>query len=223
MTDFTYQRRQMIEQQLRRRGVTDADVLAAMERVPRERFVPPELRDRAYADSALSIGASQTISQPYIVGLSTQALAVSPDHRVLEVGTGSGYQTAVLAELGAEIFTVERLKTLSLRARAILDSLGFERIHYRVGDGSLGLPDDAPFDRIVVTAMAPGLPPSLFAQLREGGRMVIPIGDMECQTLDLITKSRGQPMTEKLCGCLFVKLVGEEGWRDPADATDREP
>jgi protein-L-isoaspartate(D-aspartate) O-methyltransferase len=219
MTDFTYHRQQMIEEQLRRRGITDANVLAAMGRVPRERFVPPELRERAYADSALSIGASQTISQPYIVGLTTQALAVTQKHRVLEIGTGSGYQAAVLAELGAEVFTVERLQTLSLRARGVLDSLGYERIHYRVGDGTLGLPDEAPFDRIVVTAMAPGLPPSLFAQLREGGRMVIPIGDVDRQTLELITKSSGKPVSETLCGCLFVKLIGEEGWREGGDET----
>ena len=217
MTDFTYQRQQMIEQQLRRRGVTDSGVLAAMGRVPRERFVPPELRNRAYADSALAIGASQTISQPFIVGLTTQALALSPDHRVLEIGTGSGYQTAVLAELGAEVFTVERLQTLSLRARSILDSFGYQRIHYRVGDGSLGLPDDAPFYRIVVTAMAPDVPPSLFAQLRDGGRIVIPIGDVDRQRLELITKSAGQPMTETLCGCLFVKLMGKEGWPEPGE------
>ncbi len=217
MTDFAYQRQQMIEQQLRRRGVRDERVLAAMGRVPRERFVPPELCRRAYEDSALAIGASQTISQPFIVGLTTQAMCVSPGHRVLEIGTGSGYQTAVLAELQAEIFSVERIGTLSLRARGILDSFGFERIHYHVGDGTLGMPDEAPFDRIVVTAMAPDLPPPLFAQLLEGGRMVIPVGTVERQHLQLVIKSNGRPVVENLCGCLFVKLIGEQGWPEEND------
>lgn len=204
----------MVEQQLRVRGITDARVLAAMERVPREWFVPPELRDRAYADSALGIGAEQTISQPYIVGLTTQALQIAGGHRVLEIGTGSGYQTAILAELGAEVFTIERLTPLSLRARGVLDALGYERIHFSIGDGTLGWPDEAPFDRVVITAMAPELPKSLFAQLREGGRMVIPIGTPDRQSLDLISKLGGQPIYEHLCGCLFVKLIGEQGWSE---------
>ena len=219
MTDFTFQRKQMIEQQLRRRGITDERVLAAMERVPREWFVLPELRDRSYADSALSVGAGQTISQPYIVGLTTQALLVSPGHRVLEVGTGSGYQAALLAELEAEVYTIERLAPLSLRARGVLDVLGYDRIHFRIGDGTLGWPEEAPFDRIAVTATAPELPQAIFAQLREGGRLVIPIGTPERQRLELITKSAGQPVVEELCGCLFVKLIGEQGWPEPGDET----
>jgi protein-L-isoaspartate(D-aspartate) O-methyltransferase len=219
MTDFTYQRKQMVEQQLRRRGITDERVLAAMERVPREWFVLPELRDRSYADSALSVGASQTISQPYIVGLTTQALLISPGHRVLEVGTGSGYQAAVVAEMEAEVFTIERLAPLSLRARGVLDALGYDRIRFRIGDGSLGWPEEAPFDRIAVTATAPELPRSLFAQLREGGRLVIPIGTPERQRLDLVIKSAGQPVVEELCGCLFVKLIGEQGWPEPSEET----
>jgi protein-L-isoaspartate(D-aspartate) O-methyltransferase len=212
MTDYTAQRREMLDRQLRSRGITDEQVLAALNRVPREWFVPPELRDRAYADSALPIGADQTISQPYIVALSTQALRITPGLRVLEIGTGSGYQAAVLAELGAEVFTVERIATLSLRARGILDARGYEKIHFRIDDGSLGWPEEAPFDRILVTAMAPELPKSLFAQLRDGGRMVIPIGGTEQQVLQLITKVAGQPVVEDLCKCMFVRLVGEEGW-----------
>jgi protein-L-isoaspartate(D-aspartate) O-methyltransferase len=215
MSDYATQRQQMIEHQLRRRDITDERVLAAMGRVQREWFVPPELRDRAYADSALSIGAGQTISQPYIVGLTTQALLVSPGQRVLEVGTGSGYQAAVLAELEAEVFTIERIAALSLRARGVLDALGYDRIHFRIGDGTLGWPEEAPFDRIAVTAMAPELPRSLFAQLREGGRLVMPIGTAERQQLALVTKSAGQPVVEELCGCLFVKLIGEQGWPEP--------
>ena len=210
--DFVPQRHQMVDQQLRTRGIADPRTLAAIGRVPREWFVPPELRDRAYADSALSIGSDQTISQPYIVGLTTEALNVAEGHRVLEIGTGSGYQTAVLAELGAEVFTIERHTTLSLRARAVLDALGYQRIHFRIGDGTLGWPEAAPFDRIVVTAMAPELPASLFAQLRTEGKMVIPIGTLERQSLDLITKVVGKPVAQHLCGCLFVKLIGSQGW-----------
>lgn len=219
MTDYATHRQQMIEQQLHRRGITDERVLAAMGRVPREWFVLPELRDRSYADSALSVGAGQTISQPYIVGLTTQALLVSPGHRVLEVGTGSGYQAAILAELEVEVFTIERLAPLSLRARSVLDALGYDHIHFRVGDGTLGWPEEAPFDRIAVTAMAPELPRALFAQLREGGRLVMPIGTSERQQLALVTKSAGQPVVEELCGCLFVKLIGEQGWPEPGDET----
>lgn len=217
MTDYATQREQMVEYQLRRRGITDDRVLAAMGRVPREWFVPPELRDRAYADSALGVGAGQTISQPYIVGLTTQALLVSPGHRVLEVGTGSGYQAAVLAELEVEVFTIERLAPLSLRARGVLDALGYDRIHFHIGDGTLGWPEEAPFDRIAVTAMAPEMPRALFAQLREGGRLVMPVGSAERQILQSVTKSAGQPVVEDLCGCLFVKLIGEQGWSEAGE------
>jgi protein-L-isoaspartate(D-aspartate) O-methyltransferase len=217
MSEYDDQRQQMVDRQLRARGIGDERVLTAMNHVPREWFVTPELRDRAYADSALGIGAAQTISQPYIVALSTQALAVEPGHRVLEVGTGSGYQTAILAELGAEVFTIERIGPLSLRARSVLDALGYENIHFRIGDGTLGWPEEAPFDRVLLAAMAPELPHSLFAQLREGGRMVMPVGTTERQSLQRITKVSGQPTTEELCGCLFVKLIGQEGWPEGGD------
>jgi protein-L-isoaspartate(D-aspartate) O-methyltransferase len=212
MPDYASERERMVEHDLRRRGISDERVLIAMRRVPREWFMPPELRDRSYADAAASIGAGQTISQPYIVALTTQSLDIRADQRVLEIGTGSGYQTAVLAEMGAEIFTIERLPSLSLRARSILDAQGYDRIHFRIGDGTLGLPDEAPFDRIAVTAMAPELPQALFRQLREGGRMVMPVGTPEHQQLEQITKSSGEPVVHVLCGCLFVKLIGEQGW-----------
>ncbi|MBI3469314.1 MAG: protein-L-isoaspartate(D-aspartate) O-methyltransferase [Planctomycetes bacterium] len=215
--DYSAQRQQMVEQQLRARGIGHERVLAAIGRVQREWFVPPELRERAYADSAVAIGAEQTISQPFIVGLTTQALDVAEGHRVLEIGTGSGYQTAVLAELGAEVFTIERITTLSLRARSVLDTMGYQRIHFRIGDGTLGWPEEAPFDRIVVTAMAPELPAPVFSQLRTGGKMVIPIGTLERQSLQLIAKVAGKPVVEHLCGCLFVKLIGEQGWADSAE------
>jgi protein-L-isoaspartate(D-aspartate) O-methyltransferase len=212
MPDYVSERERMVEHDLRRRGISDERVLSAMGRVPREWFMPPELRDRSYADAAASIGAGQTISQPYIVALTTQALEIEPHHRVLEIGTGSGYQTAILAEMGAEVFTIERLAPLSLRARSILDARGYDRIHFRIGDGTLGLPEEAPFDRIVVTAMAPEIPQALFRQLREGGRMVTPVGTPEQQQLEQITKSGGEPIVHILCGCLFVKLIGEQGW-----------
>lgn len=217
MTDYAREREAMVEHHLRRRGIDNERVLAAMGRVSREWFVPPELRDRAYADSALAIGAGQTISQPYIVALTTQALAVDVGMRVLEIGTGSGYQTAILAELGAEVFSIERIAALSLRARSVLDARGYDGIHFRIGDGTAGWPEEAPFDRVVVAAMAPELPSVLFRQLRETGRMVIPIGTVEQQRLELITKSAGQPVVQVLCGCLFVKLVGEQGWPEPAE------
>ena len=215
MPDYDSLRRQMVEQQLRARGIVSERVLEVMARVPREWFVTPELRQRAYEDSALAIGATQTISQPYIVGLTTQALEVNEGDLVLEIGTGSGYQTAVLAELGAEVFTVERIRTLSLRARSVLDTLGYAKIHFRIGDGSQGWPEQVPFDRIAVTAMAPELPQSLFAQLKEGGRMVIPIGSEQRQSLELIQKVSGQQQSQSLCSCLFVKLVGQQGWPEP--------
>jgi protein-L-isoaspartate(D-aspartate) O-methyltransferase len=214
MSDYNGAREWMVEHHLRRRGISDERVLGAMGQVPREWFLPPELRDRSYADCAVSIGAGQTISQPYIVALTTEALNVAPSQRVLEIGTGSGYQTAILAQMGAEIFTVERIAALSLRARGILDAQGYDRIHFRIGDGTLGWPDEAPFDRIVVTAMAPELPQSLFRQLREGGRMVLPLGTVEHQRLEQVTKTGGQPVVHVLCGCLFVKLIGEQGWSD---------
>jgi protein-L-isoaspartate(D-aspartate) O-methyltransferase len=222
MTDFSRERDSMIEHHLRRRGIRDERVLLAMSRVPREWFVPPELRERSYADAAVAIGVGQTISQPYIVALTTQALQLSSGERILEIGTGSGYQTAILAELGAEVFTIERIPTLSLRARAILDARGYDRIHFKIGDGTLGWADEAPFDRVVVTAMAPELPPALFSQLREKGRMVIPIGTTEMQRLELIIKANGQPSTESLCGCLFVKLIGEQGWSGDSEEAEAE-
>jgi protein-L-isoaspartate(D-aspartate) O-methyltransferase len=214
MSSYRLQREQMVECQLRQRGISDERVLAAMGRVPREWFVPPEIRERAYADSALPIGADQTISQPYIVALSTQALDVRSDHRVLEIGTGSGYQTAILAEMDAEVFSIERIPSLSLRARSVLDGLGYNRVHFHTGDGTVGWPEAAPFDRVIVAAVAPEVPRSLFAQLREGGRMVIPISRGERQWLQLVHKYAGQPVCDDLCGCVFVKLIGQEGWAE---------
>jgi len=210
--DFTSQRLEMVRRQLRARGITDRRVLAAMARVPRERFVLPEMRHLAYADRALTIDCGQTISQPYIVALMTQALELEGDEKVLEVGTGSGYQTAVLAELAREVVSIERHKWLSEKAGRVLAGLVYENIKLLVGDGSLGAPAEAPFDRIMVTAMASRCPPALFEQLREGGVLVMPIGGTDYQTLQAIRKVEGAPQTEVLSACRFVPLVGAQGW-----------
>jgi protein-L-isoaspartate(D-aspartate) O-methyltransferase len=170
-----------IARQVREKGIRDPRVLEALERVPRDRFIPPQTRDLARADQAVEIGLDQTISQPFMVAAMTLELSLAGSERVLEIGTGSGYQTAVLALMAHEVLTIERFSELSLRARGILDGLAFTNIHYRIGDGSLGWPDEAPFDRILVTAAAPRMPRTLFEQLTEGGLMVAPIGDDELQ------------------------------------------
>lgn len=212
MADYERERQRMVDVQLRARGITDKRVLDAMGAVKREWFVPSEQRPHAYDDGSLEIGLGQTISQPYIVGLMSQALRLQGGERVLEVGTGSGYQTAMLVELGAEVFTIERLRMLSLRARSALDALAYEGVHFHVGDGTAGWPEEAPFDCIVATAMAPQLPRPLFAQLRSTGRLVIPIGIESRQTLYCITNREGQPHYEPLCSCVFVRLIGSDGW-----------
>ena len=204
-----------IARQVREHGFDDPRVLGALARLDRARFMPPEERVRAHDDRAVPIGLDQTISQPFMVAVMTGELALHGTERVLEIGTGSGYQTAVLSLLAAEVFTVERLSTLSLRARSILDGLGQTNIRYRIGDGSLGWPDEAPFDRILVTAGMPGFPSALFDQLSEGGRLVAPLGDESDQDLTLILKRDGRPVRRKLLPCRFVKLIGQEGWSEP--------
>ena len=209
---FELVRAQMVDEQLARRGITDARVLGAMRKVPRHLFVEEALRARAYGDHPLPIGEEQTISQPYIVGLMSQLLELRGPEKILEVGTGSGYQTAVLAELARRVCTIERLPRLAERARALLEQLGYDNVWVRVGSGTLGWPDEAPFDRILVTAGGPSIPPPLFQQLGEGGRMVVPVGDVANQTLTVVEKVRGEMKTQ-LCGdCKFVKLVGKYAW-----------
>jgi len=210
---FEQARRRMIETQLRARGITDAATLQAMERVPRERFLPLEQVDQAYEDRALAIGFDQTISQPYIVALMTQALKVSREHRVLEVGTGSGYQTAILAELAGRVYTIDRIAALSRRARRRLRELGYDNVEFRVGDGTLGWPEQGPFDRILVTAGAPKVPEPLLEQLADGGRLVIPVGGTEHQTLICVQRLGDRTIEEPLIPCRFVKLIGQEGWQ----------
>jgi protein-L-isoaspartate(D-aspartate) O-methyltransferase len=202
----------MLRRQLQRRGIADRAVLAAMDRVPRERFLPGSLREEAYSDQALGIDCGQTISQPYMVALMTQALEVSANHRVLEIGTGSGYQTAILAELAAEVVSIERHPRLSEQAAAVLTSLGYTNVTLQVGDGTLGDPAHAPFDRIMVTAAASHCPPSLLEQLVEGGILVIPLGDMAGQTLEAIHKQPAGLVRDRLVGCRFVPLIGAQAW-----------
>jgi protein-L-isoaspartate(D-aspartate) O-methyltransferase len=205
-------KREMLRRQLRGRGIVDRRVLGAMEKVPRERFVSPEAVGEAYADRALSIGCGQTISQPFIVALMTQALELDGSETVLEIGTGSGYQTAVLAKMAAEVLSIERLAQLADGARATLHELDYRSVTIRVGDGTLGWPERAPFARIIATAMVAECPPALFEQLAEGGILVIPIGDRESQVLEAIRKVNGRPHSTALSGCRFVPLIGEQGW-----------
>jgi protein-L-isoaspartate(D-aspartate) O-methyltransferase len=210
---FAAARRAMVEKQLRRRGITDARVLAAMAAVPREEFVPLSLRARAYDDSPLSIGEGQTISQPYIVAAMTAALRLTGTERVLEVGAGCGYQSAVLSLLAAEVFAVEFRSSLARAAAERLERLGYANVHVHCGDGTLGLPEFAPYPAILVAAAAPAAPPPLLAQLAEGGRMILPVGGADEQELRLIEKEAGQFRTRSLDPCRFVPITGRFGWR----------
>ena len=202
----------MVELQLRARDIVDENVLQAMERLPRELFVPERERRRAYEDAALPIGHGQTISQPYMVARICEALAVRPGHRVLDVGTGSGYQAAVLAELGAEVVTIERIPELAEQARSNLAAARYERVQVVLGDGTLGVAERAPFDGIAVAAAAPGLPETLYEQLRPGGRLVVPVGGQRAQRLEVIVRSPEGPAVIHSVPCRFVPLVGEEGF-----------
>jgi protein-L-isoaspartate(D-aspartate) O-methyltransferase len=212
MNDFAGRRARMVVRQLRARGIGDERVLEAMGRAPREAFLPDRETRRAYADSALPIGFDQTISQPWIVAAICQALALEGGERVLEIGTGSGYSAYVLSLLAAEVLSVERHEALSRSARRVLDSLGAAGVELVVGDGSLGLPERAPFDAIAVHAAAPSPPPALLAQLAEGGRMVLPVTGEESDTLVLLRR-RGDELERLSLGpCRFVPLIGEEGF-----------
>lgn len=204
--DYARERRLMTDSQIRARGVRDPLVLAAMAKIPRHLFVPESLRVHAYADEPLPIGDGQTISQPYIVAYMTEALGLEGGEKVLEVGTGCGYQSAVLAEIAGEVWTIEIVETLAIRARGILDGLGYMNIRYRIGDGSEGWPEAAPFDAIIVTAAAPRMPAVLEGQLAEEGRMIVPVGT-DLQELYLVRRSKKRFETERLLGVRFVPLV----------------
>ena len=203
----------MVDGQLRRRGLSDERVLAVVSNVPRERFVPHSMQASAYDDRALPIQCGQTISQPYIVALMTTMLDAREKHRVLEVGTGSGYQTMILARLAREVYTMERIAELQKEARRVLASLGVDNVVFIVGDGSLGHPPAAPYDRILVTAGAPEVPTTLVDQLTEGGVMVLPVGPTDRQTLTAVEKRGGRVIETPGIGVRFVKLIGAHGWQ----------
>lgn len=205
-------RRRMVERQLAGQGIRDERVLEAVRAIPRHLFVPESEVSRAYEDHPVAIGQGQTISQPYMVARMSELLELRGGEKVLEIGSGSGYQTAVLKALGADVFTVERIPELSRLARQNVERAGYSGVHYRVGDGSRGWPGDAPYDRVIVTAGAPTMPVSLVEQLREGGSMVIPVGGEEEQELLLVRREQGRVTRERICACVFVKLWGDEGW-----------
>jgi protein-L-isoaspartate(D-aspartate) O-methyltransferase len=207
-------REKMIQDQVIGRGVKDARVADAMRKVPREFFVESALASRAYDDGPLPIGEKQTISQPYMVGLMTEALELKGNEKVLEVGTGSGYQTAVLGLIAAQVFSIEKIRPLSARARAVLDELDYYNVALHVGDGTIGWSDHAPYDAIIVTAGAPGIPKPLLDQLGVGGRLVIPLGNEESQVLKRIRRTESGFDEENLGECRFVKLWGKYGWAD---------
>ncbi|MBI3638036.1 MAG: protein-L-isoaspartate(D-aspartate) O-methyltransferase [Candidatus Rokubacteria bacterium] len=208
---YERERERMVEE-LAHRGITDTAVLDVMRRVPRHLFVEEALRDRAYGDHPLPIGERQTISQPYIVALMTSLLRLTGQEKVLEIGTGSGYQTAILAALARRVWTIERIASLATRARTALEGLGYRNVWIRVGNGTLGWPDEAPFDRILVAAGGPAVPPPLVEQLAPGGRMVVPVGAPANQVLTLVENVDGQ-IRKTACGeCSFVRLVGKYAW-----------
>jgi protein-L-isoaspartate(D-aspartate) O-methyltransferase len=214
---FFAQRQSMVESQLRARGIRDQRLLAAMLRIPRHEFVSADYRDQAYEDHPIPIGEGQTLSQPYIVAIMLEVLALEPSDVVLEIGTGSGYQTALLCELSRQVFSVERHASLADSAQAALARLGYTNVEVLIGDGSNGCPEHAPFDAIVVSAAAPQIPPPLFEQSREGGRMVIPVGPPHAQELQLVRKRAGQRVIINLEGCRFVPLIGSQGYDSGKD------
>jgi len=210
--DWESLRNKMVETQLVPRGITDEAVLEAMREVPRHLFVAPGMESRAYGDHALPIGEGQTISQPFMVALMTQVLELTGGERVLEIGTGSGYQTAILSRLAEQVFSIERVESLTARARAVLEDLGAANVAIRIGDGTIGWTEFEPYDRIIVTAGAPEVPPSLAEQLADPGIMVVPVGSQGLQQLRVIVKSQGEVSVRDAGGCVFVPLVGKEGW-----------
>jgi len=214
VNNYEKERGRMVEEQLLLRGVKDDRVVSAMRKVPRHEFLPEAIRGMAYQDSALPLGEAQTMSQPYMVALMSELLGLKGTERVLEIGTGSGYQTAVLAELCEKVYTVERIKPLAERARANLDRLGYRSVAIKVYDGTYGWKEMSPFDAIMVTAGAPDVPAPLVDQLREGGRMVIPVGERYGQVLLKVVKTSSGPVTERNIPCTFVPLIGSHGWKE---------
>jgi len=209
---FAAERQAMVESQLRARGIRDTRVLDAMKRVPRHEFVPAEYRAQAYEDYPIPIGENQTISQPFIVAIMLEALSLAPSDRVLEIGTGSGYQTGLLAELSGSVYSIERHASLAAQAEKTLRRLGYQNTIIIIGDGSQGLPQHGPYDAVVVSAAAPRIPAPLFQQLRESGRMVIPVGPESAQQLQIVRNRQGIPVVTVLEPCRFVPLIGVEAY-----------
>lgn len=213
MMDYQENRERMVREQLMLRGISDPRVLASMRKVPRHLFVGKAMEHKAYSDNPLPIGEGQTISQPYMVAIMSQSLGIQGGEKVLEIGTGSGYQAAVLAEMGAKVFTIERVESLFIRARRLLDDLKLHSVAIKCGDGTIGWAEHALFDRIIVTAGAPDLPKTYWDQLAEGGRIAIPVGDLQIQALVIMEKIEGKPVRREVCGCTFVPLIGKYGWQ----------
>jgi protein-L-isoaspartate(D-aspartate) O-methyltransferase len=212
MIDFPKARLKMVEEQIVSRGIKDAKLIAAVKKIPRHLFVEEALQNQAYSDHPLPIGEKQTISQPYMVALITEALLLSGKEKVLEIGTGSGYQTAILAELSEKVFSIERIRSLAIRARKLLYELGYFNVEIKIFDGTFGWMEESPFDAIIVTAGSPDIPQPLIDQLAMGGRLVIPVGDAFVQDLFRVTKAEEGIKKEDLGGCRFVKLIGKYGW-----------
>jgi protein-L-isoaspartate(D-aspartate) O-methyltransferase len=214
MLDFPKARLKMVEEQIISRGIKDTKLIAAMKKIPRHLFVEEALQNQAYSDHPLPIGEKQTISQPYMVALMTEALQLTGNEKVLEIGTGSGYQTAILAELSEKVFSIERIRPLAIRARRLLYELGYFNVEIKVFDGTFGWMEESPFEAITVTAGAPHIPQPLIDQLATGGRLVIPVGDAFVQDLFRVTKTEEGTKKEDLGGCRFVKLIGKYGWEN---------
>jgi len=209
--DYIVLRRRMVEEQIKPRGIKDQRVIDVFAKVERHKFIPEELRDSSYADHPIPIGEGQTISQPFIVALMTECLDLKGSEKVLEIGTGSGYQTAILAELAKEVCTVERIHVLSDDAGQLLSELGYKNIKFKVSDGTLGWKEESPFDRIIITAAAPKIPLPVTEQLKEGGKLILPLADSFGQMLTLVTKKNGQMVAENICPVIFVPLIGKHG------------
>jgi protein-L-isoaspartate(D-aspartate) O-methyltransferase len=216
--NFEILRKRMVEEQLIPRGINNPKILRAFYKVERHKFVPEEIRETSYADYPVPIGEGQTISQPFIVALMTECLGLLGDEKVLEIGTGSGYQTAILAELAKEVYTIERFEKLTRSAEETLQDSGYKNVKFKIGDGTLGWEELASFDRIIITAASPRIPLPLGAQLKEGGKLVLPLGETLSQVLTVVEKKKGKLESTQVCGCVFVPLVGKYGWQKENNA-----
>jgi protein-L-isoaspartate(D-aspartate) O-methyltransferase len=212
--DYALLRKRMVDEQLMMRGIKNQRLLDVFKKIERHKFIPENLWDSAYADFPVPIGEGQTISQPYIVALMTECLNLTGQEKVLEIGTGSGYQTAILGELADQVYSIERFENLAKRAENILNELGYTNIKIKIGDGTLGWPQASPFDRIIITAASPRIPLPLIEQLKENGKLILPLGESFSQVLTVAEKKKGKLDSIEICGCVFVPLVGKYGWQN---------